>query len=219
MAKLTGPLLSFGARGQIGKAMVTSNWRGIDYARQYVIPANPQTTAQQDNRTRFALLREAWKLAPALVQAPWTAFATGRPFLNFNKFVGENNRLLVGQTDFANALMSPGARGGLPPTSVVASAGTGAAGTVLVTIVPPSILPSGWTVTRCVACAFPEQDPIGLFEGPFIAGDDTTDPYAITLAGFSASQPLACFGWVEYEKPDGLAAYSVSLYDAQNAHA
>lgn len=219
MAKLTGPLLSFGSRGQIGKAMVTSNWRGIDYARQYVIPANPRTTAQQDNRTRFALLREMWKLAPAIVQAPWTAFATGRPFLNFNKFVGENNRLLNGETDFANALMSPGARGGLPPTSVVASAGSGSAGTVVVTIVPPSTLPSGWTVTACHAAAFPEQDPIGLFSGPFVADSEDTGPYAITLSGFSAAQSLACFGWVEYEKPDGLAAYSVSLYDEQTAHA
>jgi len=43
MSKLTGPLLSFGARGQIGKAMVTSTWKGVPYARQYVVPANPQT--------------------------------------------------------------------------------------------------------------------------------------------------------------------------------
>ena len=57
MAKLTGPLLSFGATGQIAKTMVVGTWRGIDYARQYVVPANPRTTAQQANRTRFALLR------------------------------------------------------------------------------------------------------------------------------------------------------------------
>lgn len=218
MAKLTGPLLSFGARGQIGKTMVTSNWRGIDYARQYVIPANPRTTAQQANRTRFALLREMYKLAPAAVIAPWTAFATGRPFLPVNKFVGENNRLLVGETDFANAIMSPGARGGLPPSTVTAATGSNA-GEVTVTVVPPVQLPDGWTVDSCAAAAFPEQDPVGLFTGPFVAGTDATDPYVITLAGLGAGTPCACFGWVVYEKPNGDLAYSVSIYDAATADA
>src|SRR5690606_16143033 len=137
MAKLTGPLLSFGARGQIGKAMVTAKWRGVDYARQYVIPANPRTTAQQANRTRFAFLREMWKLAPAVVVEPWTAFAAGRPFTNMNKFVGENNRVLNGESDLQNFIGSPGARGGLPPQALSATTGN-SAGEIDVAITVPS---------------------------------------------------------------------------------
>lgn len=210
MAKLTGPLLSFGARGQIGKALVTSKWRGIDYARQYVIPANPRTTAQQNNRTRFALLREMWKLAPAIVQAPWVAFSTGRPFLPFNKFVGENNRLLVGQTDFANAIMSPGARGGLPPTTVVVATGS-TPGAITVTVTPPAQLPEGWTVTEVAAAGFPQQNPIGLFDGPFVAATQANPATPIVLSGFTAGEDVAGFGWVVYERPDGQLAYSVSI--------
>jgi hypothetical protein len=212
MAKLTGPLLSFGADGQIGKAMVTSKWRGIAYARQYVVPANPRTTAQQNNRTRFALLREMWKLAPAAVRAPWDAFAKGRPFLPFNKFVGENNRLLVGQTTFATAIMSPGALGGLPPEGVVAVAG-GSTGEIDVTVTPPSQLPIDWSIVECGAAAFQQQNPIGLFTGPFVAGTDDTAPYEITLTGLGPAEVCAVFGWVVYERNDGKLAYSVSLYD------
>lgn len=210
MAKLTAPLLSMGARGQIGKSMVTSNWRGIDYARQYVIPANPRTTAQQANRSRFALLREMYKLAPTAVIAPWTAFATGRPFLPVNKFVGENNRLLNGESDFANAIMSPGARGGIPPASVVV-ADSVTANSVQVTIVPPTQLPDGWTVVECGAAAHLEQDPTGLFHGPFVAGTDASSPYVITLGGFAPADVVRAYGWVVYEKPDGKLAYSVSI--------
>lgn len=213
MAKLTGPLLSFGAKGQIGKSMVTSKWRGIAYARQYVTPANPRTTAQQANRTRFALLREMHKLAPALVRAPWEAFAQGRPFLPVNKFVGENNRLLNGKADFSTAIMSPGARGGLPPVAVAVANGL-VDGDVLVTVTIPDVLPDGWTITRVAAAAHLEQDPTGVFAGPFVAGEDLAAPYEVTLSGFDVGDNVRAYGWIEYEKPDGTAAYSVSLNGA-----
>ena len=212
MAKLTGPLLSFGASGQIGKAMVVASWKGIDYARQYVVPANPRTTAQQTNRTRFAFLREMYKLAPSLVRLPWQAFAKGRPFTDFNKYVGENNRLLVGEVDLQLMIMSPGARGGLPPVSVTATTGA-ASGEIDVDFVLPTQLPDGWVVTRIVAAAAPDQDPIGIFEGPFIALDAAAPAITLTLTGMTPATPSVVCGWIEYEKPNGDLAYSVSLLD------
>jgi hypothetical protein len=99
MAKVTGALLSFGARGQIGKTLVMSKWKGIPYARQHVVPANPRTTAQQTNRAIFAFLREAFKRGPAEMVDAFNAYAIGRPLTGMNKFVGENTRVLQGQTD------------------------------------------------------------------------------------------------------------------------
>lgn len=212
MAKLTGPLMSFGARGQIGKGLVVASWRGIKYARSYVQPANPRTTAQQTNRTRFALLREMHKLAPALVRAPWDAFASGQPFTGVNKFVGENNRLLNGSATMLPAIMSPGARGGLPPVAVVAANGA-ADGDVTVTVTVPDVLPDGWVITGARAAAIVDQDPSGVFSGPFVAGSDDAAPYEVALTGFSAGQDIIAYGWIEYEKPNGQAAYSVSLSD------
>ena len=43
MAKVNGPLFSLDARGQLGKALVYAIWKGLNYARKYVIPFNPKT--------------------------------------------------------------------------------------------------------------------------------------------------------------------------------
>lgn len=212
MAKINGPLLSLGGGGQIGKTVVFSSWKGIKYARQYVVPANPRTTAQTENRTRFAMLREMFKLSPSEVRAPFAAFVQGRPLTPDNKFVGENNRLLVGGINLAAMNMSPGAKGGLPPVSVSAAAGI-ASGVIDVTVVPPSQLPLGWTIVECAAAAVVDQNPIGIFSGPFVAGTAVADPYVINLAGMGSAVDCMAFGWVVYVKADGQLAYSVSLSD------
>ncbi len=50
MAKLKAPLLSLGAAGQLGKALVFFGWKGLDVVREYVIPANPKSTGQVTQR-------------------------------------------------------------------------------------------------------------------------------------------------------------------------
>lgn len=50
MAKLKAPLLSLGASGAIAKTIVFFPWKGINAARQYVVPANPRTSAQNTQR-------------------------------------------------------------------------------------------------------------------------------------------------------------------------
>lgn len=50
MAKLNAPLFSFEARGKIANSLVYFPWKGINAVRQYVIPTNPRSQAQQDQR-------------------------------------------------------------------------------------------------------------------------------------------------------------------------
>lgn len=210
MAKLTAPLLSMGAQGQIGDSIVFSKWKGIPYARQKVIPANPRTVAQQSNRTTFALLREMYKLAPATLREPWSAFASGRKFTGMNAFVGENLRVVKGDPDLSDFLGSPGARGGLPPATVAVVAGAGA-GEVDVTVTPPDQLPVGWAVEEVAAAAFENQDPSGIFSAPLVAAVEPNPANPITLGGFDSAITVLAVGWVVYTKPDGSKAYSVSL--------
>jgi len=54
MAKLKGPLFSLGASQKLGDALVFFNWKGLNVVRSYVVPANPNTTAQQTQRGRLA---------------------------------------------------------------------------------------------------------------------------------------------------------------------
>jgi hypothetical protein len=61
MAILKTPLLSFSARGKIAKTLVFMGWKGLNTVRQYVVPANPQTTAQTVQRDLLTDIVAAWR--------------------------------------------------------------------------------------------------------------------------------------------------------------
>lgn len=67
MAKLKAPLLSFDARGKLADTIVFSSWKGIAVARQYVVPANPQTTLQLAQRALMTVV--VAKIHAVMVQA------------------------------------------------------------------------------------------------------------------------------------------------------
>lgn len=50
MAKVTGPLFSISASGKIADAMVYFGWKGINVVRGFVIPSNPMSSGQGDQR-------------------------------------------------------------------------------------------------------------------------------------------------------------------------
>ena len=50
MAKLTAPLMSFTAAGQLAQSLVYFGWKGLNVVRKYVIPTNPKTTKQITQR-------------------------------------------------------------------------------------------------------------------------------------------------------------------------
>ncbi len=60
MAKLKGPLMSFGASGAIAKTLVYFPWKGINAVRTYVVPANPKSDAQTDQRNIFTDAITEW---------------------------------------------------------------------------------------------------------------------------------------------------------------
>jgi len=207
MGKITGPLMSLGASGTLGKTLTYSTWRGIKYVRQRVIPENPNTTGQAETRNVFKMLVAAWKLMPTLVVTPWDTFALGRPFTGRNAWIGQNIAVLRNDTDLNDMIASPGARGGLPPDSIVSASGVG---TVTITFVPPAV-PTGWTLVAAVGAVIKDQDPSVAFVDVWTAGEDTAAPFdTVVLAGLDAVL-YQVFGWLQWTKPDGRTAYSVSL--------
>jgi len=50
MAKVTGPLYSMSASGKLGNAMVYFGWKGVNVVRQWLIPSNPQSATQGNQR-------------------------------------------------------------------------------------------------------------------------------------------------------------------------
>lgn len=74
MAKIFSPVPSFDPRGAIGRAIVYSSWKGINYVRAYVTGTDPRTPRQLAQRSRLTIavlqyhaivttpaLREAWR--------------------------------------------------------------------------------------------------------------------------------------------------------------
>ena len=64
MAKVTGPLFSMTASGSLGKAIVYSIWKGVQYVREHVTPTNKKTDHQGD--VRLVLGGLAKSLAPVV---------------------------------------------------------------------------------------------------------------------------------------------------------
>ncbi|MBA7535571.1 hypothetical protein ES705_27829 [subsurface metagenome] len=87
MAKLKAPLMSLGASGALGKALVFFPWKGLDVVREYVIPTNPRSTKQTAQRNLLADAVEefhaaaydeddmiAWALFASTFPTPRTGF-------------------------------------------------------------------------------------------------------------------------------------------------
>lgn len=216
MAKVTAPLLGFGASGQIGKTQVYGSWKGVPYARRHVIPANPQTDSQTKTRGAFAFLNAVYKLLAAEAKLPWLAAAKGRPLTDRNAFIKRNLSPLRGTdgdpaADLSGGAFSPGVNGGIPAAAIATADATGQI--VTITLTAPA-LPAGWAITRaqCVAIKQQEADTATVYTTYY--AEDVAAPYApaphVLVAG-----TYACYGWFEFSKPDGSLAYGPSLYHAQ----
>lgn len=208
MAKVTAPLLSFGASGQIGKAQVYGSWRGVDYARRYVTPANPRSTAQQLTRDLWSKLSTMWVIAPSALTDPWNLFAQGRQFTGQNRFMGDNVRAIRGESDMGNFESSPGVKSGFPLENLTADAGT-SSGEIDVTASVPAT-PTDWTLTQVVFIAFPDSDPSDEFTGSIDTGTEDTAPYEHTFTGLDAGENYVISAYITWEKPNGDTAYGAS---------
>jgi len=209
MGKTTAPLLSFGASGQIAETLVYAKWKGRAYARRYVIPSNPQTSEQSLTRNTFAWLSNVWKQAPADFTLAFNAYAQGKVMTGRNALVKFELPGLREETDLANFVFSPGALGGLPPTSITTTPGSGQ---LTVDCTAPSVLPSGWTIARAIFGIIKDQDPQTEVLFTMVAGEDLTSAYVVNLPGLDTVL-YQVGGWLQWERPDGRVAYSVALTD------
>jgi len=206
MAKVSGPLLSISAGGTIAKTQVYSKWRGVPYVRQHVVPANPQSAEQTKTRSLFGWLMATWKLMDPDAQAPWTAFASGKPLTDRNAFNKSNIPMLRGLTVITDLIGSPGARGGLAAASLALTPGSG---TISAALGAPD-LPSGWSITKAVAVAQLQQDPQTASTYKTVTASDSSDPYAPAFSGLAAGTYVVN-AWFVYAKPDLTLAYGPSI--------
>ena len=208
MAKPTAPLLSFGASGQIAKTVVFGRWKGQPYARRYVIPANPQTAEQSLTRDTFSWLQSVFKVAPALVTAPWAAYASGKPLTDRNAFTKFNLPDLREAANINDMQFSPGALGGLPPATITVTPGNDQ---LTVACTAPAPLPVGWTVAAAVLGIIRQQEPgVGVFYD-ITAFEDVAAAYSNLFVGLVSAVDYRCFAFLRWTRPDGQSAFSPSI--------
>jgi len=207
MAKVTGPLMSLGGSGSLAKTFVVSKWKGRPYIRQHVIPANPNSTSQQETRSLFSWLQGVWKLAPTALTDPWNAAAQGQVLTGRNLLTSQGVKAMRTETDIIKMVFSPGAKGG-PAASAVSAVGGGSSGEIDVTITPPST-PPGWTLAEYVAVAIASQNPQSDTQYLAIANSDAASP--VTISGLTGGTAYEVGGFIKWTKPDGTTAYGASL--------
>jgi len=110
--KLTGPMMSIDASGTFASTMTFAKWKGRNYARRTVTPANPDSDGQRTQRAMMRYLAQEWGSAP-IVPGPWQDLADTGKYSPFNAYVAFNlNRWTQAQwpvidpTDINDAALS-----------------------------------------------------------------------------------------------------------------
>jgi hypothetical protein len=93
MVKVQGPMMSMGASGKLGGAMVFSKWKGRPYVRELVKPANPRSGGQVSMRAMMRFLSQEWNGLGSTEKATWAAPAAAKVVSNFNAYTSSGARL------------------------------------------------------------------------------------------------------------------------------
>lgn len=205
MAKVTSPLYGIDAAGALGGSVVFAKWKGVKYARRFVIPANPRTEAQMLTRNVFSFLNQLWAQAPGLLKEPWEAYSKGQPLTDRNAFIKVNVPQLREESDISTFVLSPGVGGGFALAGFEAEGGLG---TITASVEVPE-LPSGWSVAHVACVVVTNQDPHEPFTGTILADKRTSEPYDFTFSVSAGVYVVSAYA--KYTKPDGKAAFSPSL--------
>jgi len=88
MAVVSAPLMSLGASGQVGGAIVFSSWKGRPVVRQLVTPSNPNSAKQMARRAMMRFLSQQWSPLGAPAKASWDTLAKASNVAPVNAYTG-----------------------------------------------------------------------------------------------------------------------------------
>lgn len=83
--------MSIDASGSVAGTLTFAKWKGRNYVRQTVIPANPQSPLQVGMRAAMKFLSQFWATGvSAPNKATWAANATANAISEFNAYIAYN---------------------------------------------------------------------------------------------------------------------------------
>ena len=138
--------------------VVYGSWKGIEYARQFVVPGNPQTSAQQANRTLFGA---AVSIAKSILGSVLQVYSD--PFLTRNSafahFIGNTMKVWNGTFDMSNVKLVSGTLEKSTITSAVY------AGANVTFSWPTTILGNGQATDKACCCVIDVAQHVAFFNG------------------------------------------------------
>jgi hypothetical protein len=127
--------------------VVAGSWKGVNYVREYVVPANPNTVLQQAQRTLMqTIVLYCKQLLTALIQPYWDPLST--VVSGWNLIVKKNLKSMSDSTDFENFKISDGSLEGDAISSCTYSTGDGE---VMMSF-SGEIKSNGLATDKCIAC-------------------------------------------------------------------
>lgn len=178
MARLTAPLFSLDASGTLAEALTFARWKGVNYVRTRVIPANPNTANQQEVRGVFTTLSEMWKRMDSHAKEPWQKAVEGQPLTDRNKHVQLNVPALQGKANMNDLVMSVASGQAIPMEDVAWA--DGGDGTAVCTCTAPSA-PTGYTLLDTYGLAVLDGDPSPAIERTTYFDNGAAAPWSVAV--------------------------------------
>ena len=144
------------------------------------------------------------------MRAPWDLFATGTKAYGRNYYLGKNIEATRGDADMAAYIGSPGAKGGLAPSTLVLT--TVAAGGIEAVVTAPAP-PTGWTLTSAICTFLKDQAPEAVVADVVVEGEDLAAPFSIDVTGLDTVTYFVQ-AWLKWSKGGSKIAYGASIVDS-----
>jgi hypothetical protein len=122
MVKLKSPMMSLDASGSIGSAITFSKWKGRNYARKLVVPANPQSGLQTGMRAGMSYLSKNYASLTAGEKTAWEAHVASLSISGINGYIRHNQARLRRNLGVQSAYNDTAAAAIAAPTGGAAAA-------------------------------------------------------------------------------------------------
>ena len=117
--------MSLDASGTVGDTLTFSKWKGRNYVRNRVIPANPKSASQTGVRAMMSFLAATWHLLATGPKATYATAAAAKSISPFNQFVSEHLTRWQNFTAPSQASPATEASTGLTVTTQTLTGGVG----------------------------------------------------------------------------------------------
>jgi len=205
MAKLRSGILG-NVRGKVA-GVVGSQWKNINYVREYIKPANPNTAGQQVQRTKMT---DVVAFAKPLVGSVFNVYTDKfiKNMSGFNFFIKRNIAEFDGTPDFSAIKLSEGKLSPVATLAVTYNAGDGE--TILTWA--QNIGNNGAGADKCFWLIYNETSEVWYYADAEVIRSDVGDTQTLPT-GLTATD-LHCYVIAAQETSGVLTLISDSVYDA-----